>query len=114
VVRHLYGRPLETLLATWGVSLVLIKAVQLEFGNNIGVNSPTLLRGGFELFQDMFLPTSRCFIVALTAFCVLLIYALMRYTDLGLRIRATMQDREMASALGVNTRRVDGYTFALG
>ncbi|MBI3836608.1 MAG: urea ABC transporter permease subunit UrtB [Planctomycetia bacterium] len=114
VVRHLYGRPLETLLATWGVSLVLIQAVNRNFGYNIGVNSPTWLRGGVEIFQDMVLPVNRCFIVVLTSFCVLLIYGLMRFTDLGLRIRATMQDREMADALGVNTRRVDGYTFALG
>lgn len=114
VVRHLYGQPLETLLATWGVSLILIQTVKHAFGYNIGVNSPTWLRGGFEIAQDMVLPTNRCFIFVLTAGCVLLIYGLMRFTELGLRIRATTQDREMASALGVNTRRVDGYTFALG
>ncbi len=114
VVRFLYGRPLDTLLATSGVSLILIQAVRLVFGNNIGVNSPTWFVGGFEVIQDLVLPYNRCFIIVLGVFCVGLIYFLMNYTSMGLRVRATMQNREMAGALGVNTRRVDGYTFALG
>jgi len=114
VVRHLYARPLETLLATWGVSLILIQGVKSIFGYNIQVNSPTWLHGSAEIMQDMMLPYSRLFIFLLTAFCVLLIYGLMNFTKLGLRVRATMQNREMARSLGVNTRRVDGYTFALG
>jgi urea transport system permease protein len=114
VVRFLYGRPLDTLLATSGVSLILIQAVRLLFGNNIGVNSPTWFVGGFEVIQDLVLPYNRCFIIVLGIFCVGLIYFLMNYTSMGLRVRATMQNREMAGALGVNTRRIDGYTFALG
>jgi len=114
VVRHLYGRPLETLLATWGVGLILIQIVRLSYGNNIAVNSPTWLRGGAEVFQDFTLPFNRCFILVLTIGCVLAVWTVMRFTKMGLRVRATMQNREMASALGVNTRRVDGFTFALG
>jgi urea transport system permease protein len=114
VVRFLYGRALDTLLATWGISLILIQGVRVVYGNNIGVNAPTWFRGGFEVVQDLVLPFNRCFIVILCILCVGLIYGLLNYTKLGLRIRATMQNREMAAALGVSTRRIDGYTFALG
>lgn len=114
VVRHLYGRPLETLLATWGVSLILIQTVRVIYGDNIAVNNPTWLRGGAELSQDFIVPYNRCFIIVLCTFCVLLIYYLMNHTKLGLLVRATMQIREMADSLGVNTRHIDGYTFAFG
>jgi len=114
VVRHLYGRPLETLLATWGIGLVLIVTVRLFYGYNIGVNAPTWARGGFEIIHDVIIPYSRMFIIALAALCVVLVYLLMNFTKMGLLVRATMQDREMADSLGVNTRRIDGYTFALG
>ena len=114
VVRHLYGRPLETLLATWGIGLILMQAVRLCYGDNIGVNSPEWLMGGMELFQDFRLPYNRLFIIVLTLVCLSSLYALMRYTRTGLWIRATVQNREMASSLGVNTRRTDGLTFALG
>ncbi|MCH2571022.1 MAG: urea ABC transporter permease subunit UrtB [Planctomycetes bacterium] len=114
VVRHLYGRPLETLLATWGIGLILMQAVRLYYGDNIGVNSPEWLMGGMELFQDFRLPYNRLFIIVLTLVCLSLLYALMRYTRTGLWIRATVQNREIASSLGVNTRRTDGLTFALG
>jgi urea transport system permease protein len=114
VVRHLYGRPLETLLATFGVSLILIQGVQAVFGYNIGVNAPTWFQGSIEVMPDMVLPFNRCFIILLCACCVLLFYFIMNYTKLGLRMRATTQNREMAAALGVNTRWIDGCTFALG
>ena len=114
VVRHLYGRPLETLLATWGIGLILMQAVRLYYGDNIGVNSPEWLMGGMELFQDFRLPYNRLFIIVLTLVCLSLLYALMRYTRTGLWIRATVQHRDIASSLGVNTRRTDGLTFALG
>ena len=114
VVRHLYGRPLETLLATFGVSLILSQGVPAIFGYNIGVNSPTWFRGSVEVMQDMVLPYNRCFIILLCLCCVLLFYFIMNYTQYGLRMCATTQNREMAAALGVNTRRIDGYTFALG
>ena len=114
VVRHLYRRPLESLLATWGVSILLIQTARLIFGDNIGVNSPTWLRGNVEVMQDVILPFNRLFIIALCALCVAMIYALINRTKLGLRMRATMQNRDMADSLGVNTRSIDSYTFAFG
>ncbi len=114
VIRHLYRRPLESLLATWGVSILLIQSARQIFGDNIGVNSPTWLRGGVEVVQDVILPFNRLFIIALCALCVAMIYTLINRTKLGLRMRATMQNRDMADSLGVNTRRIDSYTFAFG
>ena len=114
IVRHLYGRPLETLLATWGVGLILIQSVRLLYGDNIGVNSPTWLIGSFEPIQDLVISYNRIFIMALCAACVLAISAVMNGTRRGLLIRATVQNRETAESLGVNTRRTDGLTFALG
>ena len=114
VVRHLYQRPLESLLATWGIGLVLIQLVRIRYGDNIGVNAPTWARGGLEVVQDLIVPYSRCFIIVLCGLCVLLIYYLMNRTKLGLRMRATMQNRNMANSVGVNTQRVDRYTFAFG
>lgn len=114
VVRYLYRRPLESLLATWGIGLLLIQLVRIRYGDNIGVNAPTWARGGLEIMQDLIVPYSRCFIIILCGMCVLLIYYLMNYTKLGLRMRATMQNRNMASSVGVNTQRVDRYTFAFG
>ena len=114
VVRHLYGRPLDTLLATWGVGLILIQAARVKYGDNIGVNSPTWLVGSFEPIQDLRISYNRIFILALCGVCVLTVYALMNYTRRGLLIRATVQNRETAESLGVNTRRTDGFTFALG
>lgn len=114
VVRHLYRRPLESLLATWGVGLFLIQVVRIRYGDNIGVNAPTWARGGLEVVQDLIVPYSRCFIILLCGLCVLLIYYLMNHTKLGLRMRATMQNRNMANSMGVNTQRVDRYTFAFG
>lgn len=114
IVRHLYGRPLETLLATWGVGLILIQSVRLLYGDNIGVNSPTWLIGSFEPIQDLIISYNRVFIMILCAACVLAISAVMNGTRRGLLIRATVQNRETAESLGVNTRRTDGLTFALG
>ena len=114
VVRHLYRRPLESLLATWGIGLILIQIVRIRYGDNIGVNAPTWARGGLEVMQDLIVPYSRCFIIVLCGLCVLLIYYLMNHTKLGLRMRATMQNRNMANSVGVNTQRVDRYTFAFG
>ena len=114
IVRHLYGRPLETLLATWGVSLVLIQAIRLLHGDNSAINNPTWLRGGAEIFHGLVLPYNRCFIIVLCFFALLAIRVLMNRTRFGLRVRATVQNRDMADSLGVRTRRVDGMTFALG
>jgi len=114
VVRHIYDRPLETLLATWGVGLILIQAARVKYGDNIGVNSPTWLVGALEPVQDLVVPYNRAFILGLCLLSVACVHCLFRFTRLGLLIRATVQGRETAGTLGVNTRRVDGYTFALG
>ncbi|MBA3938090.1 MAG: urea ABC transporter permease subunit UrtB, partial [Planctomycetes bacterium] len=114
VIRHLYGRPLETLLATFGVSLILTQLVRVTIGDNIAVKSPSWLQGGVEVMQDVTLPWNRLFILLFCAVCIGLMYWLIERTKLGLLLRATTQNRNMAAALGVPTRRIDGYTFALG
>lgn len=114
IVRHLYKRPLDSMLATIGVSYILIQAVRLWKGDNLGMRRPSWFTGGIEVMQDVILPYNRLFIIVLTAACVVSIVALFRYTKIGLMIRATVQNREMAQSLGVNTRLVDMFTFALG
>ena len=114
VVRHLYHRPLETLLATWGLGLMLIQVVRIRYGDNIGVNSPSWLVGGVEVIQDFHVSYNRLFIIGLTAACVAFIYWLLNCTKRGLLLRATVQNREMAAAHGVNTRCEDEFTFAFG
>ncbi len=114
IVRHLYKRPLDSLLATIGVSYVLIQAVRLWKGDNLGMRGPSWAAGSIEIMQDVVLPYNRLFLIALCVFCVLMVIVLFRYTRLGLMIRATVQNREMAQACGVNTRLVDMFTFAFG
>ena len=114
VVRHLYNRPLESLLATWGVGLILIQLIRIRYGDNIGVNAPTWARGGYEISQDVILPYARLYLLALCGACVAFVYFVIRKTRMGMLIRATMQNRDMARSLGVRTRNVDRFTFALG
>jgi urea transport system permease protein len=115
LIRRLYGRPLDTLLATWGVSLILQQVARSIFGApNVQVISPGWLDGGLQLTDDLIFPYKRIFILALAAICLLGVYLYMTRTAAGRRMRAAMQDRQMASALGVNTPRVDALTFALG
>jgi urea transport system permease protein len=114
VVRHLYGRPLETLLATWGLGLILIQTVRLFFGDTLSVTPPGWMVGSVEVVTDLNLGLNRIFIVCYGIICVALVYLLVNRTKLGLLLRATTQNREMAAALGVATRRVDAMTFAFG
>jgi urea transport system permease protein len=115
LIRRLYGRPLDTLLATWGVSLVLQQAARTIFGApNVEVISPSWLNGGLQIASDLILPYKRLFILALVLFCIVGIYYYMTRSPGGRRMRAVMQNREIAGALGVQTRRVDMLTFALG
>lgn len=115
VIRHLYGRPLDTLLATWGVGLILQQAARSIFGApNVQVSSPPWLDGAFVLVPGLLLPYKRLFIIGLVIFCVGAIYVFLYRSPAGRRLRATMQNREMASCLGVAARRVDAATFALG
>ncbi len=115
LIRHLYGRPLDTLLATWGVGLVLQQAARSIFGApNVQVNSPAWLSGGVRLNIGVLMPYKRIFIIALAAVCLFGIYLYLYRTLNGWRTRAVMQDRAMAASLGVASRRVDALTFALG
>lgn len=114
VVRRLYKRPLESLLATYGVGLVLIQTIRLLFGDNRPSNSPVWLQGGVELSEGMSLSFNRIFIFILCVCCVLGVTALMRFTTLGLKMRAVIQNRDMAASMGINTRMTDGFTFMLG
>ncbi|MFA9457674.1 urea ABC transporter permease subunit UrtB [Halalkalibacter sp. AB-rgal2] len=114
VIRHLYGRPLDSLLATFGVGLILQQTARSMFGApNVGVEAPTLLRGGLELFGMTF-PYTRLFIIGLVIVCFLFLYLFLYKTNNGRRIRAVMQNREMAMCLGVSSRKVDTLTFAVG
>ncbi|HLL89431.1 MAG TPA: urea ABC transporter permease subunit UrtB, partial [Tepidisphaeraceae bacterium] len=114
VIRHLYGRPLETLLATWGIGLVLIQLARVIFGDTLSYGPPSWMSGGVELAPDLVLPKNRVIIIGFCVTCIALVYFVVRRTKLGLLLRATTQNREMAAALGVGTRRVDALTFAFG
>ena len=115
VIRHLYGRPLETLLATWGISLVLIQTVRLTFGaQNVEVANPFYLSGGVEIFHGVVLPYSRIAIIIFVVFVVTAIWALLQKTSLGLQVRSVTQNREMAACMGIPTHKVDMWTFGLG
>jgi urea transport system permease protein len=115
VIRFLYGRPLETLLATWGISLMLMQLVRTVFGaQNVGVENPSWMSGGVQVLGNLSLPYNRLVIVAFAA-CVLLGVALLiGRTRLGLFVRGVTQNRPIAACMGVNTARIDTYAFALG
>ncbi len=115
VVRFLYGRPLETLLATYGLSLLLIQSVRSIFGaQNVAVANPTWLAGGAELFEDVVIPYNRVAVVLFAVAVVTFVAYMLRGTSLGLVVRAVTQNRPMAACMGIATRRVDTWTFALG
>lgn len=115
VVRHLYGRPLETLLATWGLSLILIQAARMIFGpQNVEVANPSWLSGNVELAAGLALPWNRIYIIAFAVFVLALVWLLLQRTRLGLFVRAVTQNRAMAGCVGVATARVDTLAFALG
>jgi urea transport system permease protein len=112
VIRFLYGRLLETLLATWGVSLILMQAARVYFGDLTAVIAPSALRGGAQVMVGVYLPYNRIFIITLSIICVLGIYFLLFRSNLGLRVRSVTQNRNMSACLGIPTRKVDSYTFA--
>jgi urea transport system permease protein len=115
VIRFLYGRPLETLLATWGISLGLIQTVRLMFGaQNVAVENPSWLSGGWELVPTVVLPYSRIVVIVFSMVVVGFVWLLLQKTRLGLYVRAVTQNREMAGNVGIATRRIDMWTFALG
>lgn len=115
VIRHLYGRPLETLLATWGLSLVLIQSVRVLFGaQNVTVANPAWLSGGFDLMPGLVVPYSRIAVLTFTVLVVGFVGFVLRGTSVGLKVRAVTQNREIAASLGIPTLRVDQWTFGLG
>lgn len=115
VIRHLYGRPLETLLTTWGISLILIQLMRTLFGaQNVEVENPAWMSGGFALGGDVVLPYNRMMIVLFAAGVVFLVWLFLARTRLGLYVRAVTQNRQMADCMGIRTPRVDWMTFGLG
>jgi len=114
VIRFLYRRPLESLLATWGVSLVLQQLFRLVFGaNNVQVYSPRWLSGNWTV-DDVILGWNRVFVIGFAVFIVIGTHLILTRTPLGLLIRAVMQNRQMAACMGVKTERVNMLTFGLG
>jgi urea transport system permease protein len=115
VIRWLYGRPLETLLATWGISLVLQQAVRSLFGaQNVPVENPSWLSGGVAAMSNLTLPFNRIAIIVFAVLVLAGVAALIARTRLGLFVRGVTQNRRMAACMGVNTARIDTYAFALG
>jgi urea transport system permease protein len=114
VIRWLYGRPLETLLATWGISLFLIQSVRQIFGaQNVEVSNPNWLSGGVELW-NVVMPFNRIAIIIFAVFVLGGIWLVISQTRLGLFIRSVTQNRSMASCVGVNTAKIDMLAFGLG
>lgn len=115
IIRHLYGRPLETLLATWGISLILIQLVRMLFGaQNVEVANPAWLSGGLQVLPNLVLPYNRLVIIVFALAVVVLTWLLLNKTRLGLNVRAVTQNRNMAACCGVPTGRVDMLAFGLG
>lgn len=115
LIRFLYGRPLDSLLATWGVGLVLQQLARSIFGApNVAVTSPAWLNGGLKIMDGTLLPYKRLFIIVLVIACLSAMYFYIYRSHEGRRMRAVMQNRDMAACLGVSTRRVDAMTFAIG
>ena len=114
IIRRLYNRPLETLLATWGVSLILQQAVRTLFGaSNRQVSSPAFMSGAYDLF-GVSITANRLWIIALSIVVFLGIQLVLRATPFGLQMRAVTQNRRMAASMGISTGFVDTAAFALG
>jgi urea transport system permease protein len=114
-IRWFYNRPLDTLLATWGLSLMLQQAYRSIFGaQEVSVPLASWLSGAWEPTEGIQLPLNRIFIIGLTALVAVGVYVLLYRTRWGLKVRAVTQNRAMSGAVGINTRRVDALTFALG
>ncbi|AWB35546.1 urea ABC transporter permease subunit UrtB [Orrella marina] len=115
VIRWLYGRPLETLLATWGVSLILMQGVRTLFGaQNVEVSNPSWMSGGVQVMGSLVLSYNRIAIVVFAFLVVMLVWVILQHTRLGLFVRAITQNRTMAGCVGVPTGRIDMLAFGLG
>ncbi len=114
IIRFLYGRPLETLLATWGLSLILQQAVRTTFGpTNREVGAPSWMSGAFEV-GHITVTYNRLWIICFAQVVFVALLGLLRFTRLGLEMRAVTQNRAMAAAMGIRTSRIDALTFGLG
>ena len=115
VIRFLYGRPLETLLATWGISLMLIQCVRSLFGaQNVQVENPAFMSGGVALMSNLVLPWNRIIIIGFARVVLGAVSLTLTRTRLGLFVRGVTQNRTMASCVGVATARIDTWAFGLG
>jgi urea transport system permease protein len=115
LIRHLYKRPLDTLLATWGLSLVMQQIFRSTFGaKEVSAELPPWLLGSFKPTPDIDIPINGVFVMGLAAVVTFGVYLFMFRSSWGLRVRATVQNRVMAGAVGINTKKVDRVTFALG
>jgi urea transport system permease protein len=115
MVRHLYRRPLDTLLATWGLSLIMQQAFRSTFGaREVSATLPDWLMGSVKPAANIDIPINGLVVMGLTLTLAWLLFIGLFHTRMGIRVRATMQNRTMASAAGINVGRVDRLTFALG
>lgn len=115
LIRHLYKRPLDTLLATWGLSLVMQQIFRSSFGaKEVSAELPEWLLGSFKPTPDIDIPINGVFVMVLTVLITGGVFLFMFRSRWGLRVRATVQNRVMAGAVGINTKKVDRITFALG
>jgi urea transport system permease protein len=115
LIRHLYKRPLDTLLATWGLSLVMQQIFRSSFGaKEVSAELPEWLLGSFQPTPDIDIPINGVFVMGLAAVVTFGVFLFMFRSQWGLRVRATVQNRVMAGAVGINTKKVDRVTFALG
>ena len=115
LIRHLYSRPLDTLLATWGLSLIMQQSFRSLFGaREVSPTLPDWLLGSYQPTETIDIPLNGMFVLGLTAVVTLTVYYLMYKSRWGLCVRATTQNRIMSGAIGINMKKVDRYTFALG
>lgn len=114
LITRLYGRKVDSLLATWGISLILQQAARSIFGSQgVNVTAPDFLRSGLQIGPCTF-AYNRLFIIGMVVVCLVAVWLLMNKTSFGTQMRATMQNRSMAQCMGINSKRVDCLTFAIG
>lgn len=115
MIRHLYKRPLDTLLATWGLSLILQQLYRTIFGaREVGVTLPDWMMGSIQLTDMIEVPLNGVFVMILTLLIAFGVYLLMFRSRWGKQVRAVVQNRPMAGAVGINTEKIDRYTFGIG
>lgn len=115
LIRHLYKRPLDTLLATWGLSLIMQQIFRSLFGaREVSPTLPDWLMGSYMPTDTIFIPINGMFVLGLTTLITVAVFVLMYRSSWGLNVRATTQNRMMSGAVGINTKKIDRLTFALG